>query len=71
MPIIVSVIAALTAGSLVLLCLVGDYPWEWLIMNPFTGAVGGYIASVLLTWTRESRNAASHSRPKTGSQPAD
>lgn len=67
MPIIVSVIAALTAGSLVLLCLIGDYPWEWLVMNPFTGAVGGYIASMLLTWTRESRGAAGPSHQKTGS----
>ncbi len=55
MAVLVTLFAAIVAVILVLLCLVGDYPWEWLVMNPFTGALGGYVGMALRHWIQESR----------------
>ena len=56
MAVLVTFLTALMAVILVLLCLVGDYPWEWLVMNPITGALGGYVGMALRHWIQESRS---------------
>lgn len=55
MAILVTLLTVVVAVILVLLCLIGDYPWEWLVMNPFTGALGGYVGMALRHWIQETR----------------
>ena len=60
MAVLVTILTTITAVSLILLCLFGDYPWEWLVMNPFAGALGGYVGMALRNWIQEThpgRNA--------------